>query len=218
MGPGFVCVAGYDPISLRQVRPVLPGRLPRRLAGVGGGPFELGYQVDLGDTVPVVSAPEVEDHRFDPESLVAGERLSQERFWSDLESIASADMGVFGDALQKQDGGYALLPGHGAASLACFEPRGDVRVMVDAYGKIRCYLQFDGEDANLSVTDLRLVEEDHKTPRVKLIEYVNSRLKEETPRILALGLARAWRKPGDTLERHWLQVNNIHLAHEPYWG
>jgi len=32
-----------------------------------------------------------------------------------------------------------------------------------------------------------------------------------------LGLTRPWRKRGDTAERHWLQVNNIHLRDDPLW-
>jgi hypothetical protein len=32
---------------------------------------------------------------------------------------------------------------------------------------------------------------------------------------LAVGLTRPWRKNGDTAQRHWLQVNNIHLEEDP---
>jgi hypothetical protein len=50
-----------------------------------------------------------------------------------------------------------------------------------------------------------------------LIEKVAKRIASKTPVILSMGLTRGWRKPGDSVERHWLQVNNIHLADDPAW-
>jgi hypothetical protein len=35
--------------------------------------------------------------------------------------------------------------------------------------------------------------------------------------ILSVGLTRPFRKWGDSEERHWLQVNNIHLEDDPLW-
>jgi hypothetical protein len=35
--------------------------------------------------------------------------------------------------------------------------------------------------------------------------------------IVAVGLSRPWQKLDDTVERHWLQVNNIHLEDDPAW-
>lgn len=64
---------------------------------------------------------------------------------------------------------------------------------------------------DLSVTDIRLCEADHKTPKLDLINQINYRTQRGTPVILSIGLARPWQKPGDSIERHWLQVNNIHL-------
>jgi hypothetical protein len=70
---------------------------------------------------------------------------------------------------------------------------------------------------DLSVTDLRLYEKDHKTPRRKLVADVQERIEAGVESILSLGLTRPWRKQGDTTERHWLQVNNIHLKDDPLW-
>ncbi len=64
---------------------------------------------------------------------------------------------------------------------------------------------------DLSVTDIRLCETDHKTPKENLIRQVDMRMKGGAPVILSVGLSRPWRQPDDTVERHWLQVNNIHL-------
>jgi hypothetical protein len=35
--------------------------------------------------------------------------------------------------------------------------------------------------------------------------------------ILSVGLTRPWQKRGDDAERHWLQLNNIHLRDDPLW-
>jgi hypothetical protein len=70
---------------------------------------------------------------------------------------------------------------------------------------------------DLSVTDLRLYERDHKTPRRELVANVQRRLEAGVEVILSLGLTRPWRKQNDTAERHWLQVNNIHLKDDPLW-
>jgi hypothetical protein len=46
---------------------------------------------------------------------------------------------------------------------------------------------------------------------------VQERIEAGVESILSLGLTRPWRKQGDTTERHWLQVNNIHLKDDPLW-
>jgi hypothetical protein len=46
---------------------------------------------------------------------------------------------------------------------------------------------------------------------------VEERLKSGVEAILSVGLTRPWQKRGDTAERHWLQVNNIHLKDDPLW-
>jgi hypothetical protein len=35
--------------------------------------------------------------------------------------------------------------------------------------------------------------------------------------ILSVGVGYPWQKAGDSEERHWLQVNGIHLADNPVW-
>jgi hypothetical protein len=70
---------------------------------------------------------------------------------------------------------------------------------------------------NLAVNDLRLYERDHRTPRRDLVAGMQKRLEAGVEAILSVGLTRPWRKRGDTAERHWLQVNNIHLQDDPLW-
>jgi hypothetical protein len=70
---------------------------------------------------------------------------------------------------------------------------------------------------DLSVNDLRLYERDGRTPRRELVASVEERLKSGVEAILSVGLTRPWQKRSDTAERHWLQVNNIHLKDDPLW-
>jgi hypothetical protein len=66
-----------------------------------------------------------------------------------------------------------------------------------------------------SVTDVRLVKPDFKTPNQKKIEIAQQKLVKEVSAIICVGLTRPWTKPGDDRRRHWLQVNNIHFSDDP---
>ncbi len=88
---------------------------------------------------------------------------------------------------------------------------------VDYRGTVRMVFPWLDPPANLSVTDLRLYGEDHKTPRRDLVANVQERLEAGVEVILSVGLTRSWCKPNDTAKRHWLQVNNIHLKDDPLW-
>ncbi|HWS82732.1 MAG TPA: hypothetical protein VN207_00575, partial [Ktedonobacteraceae bacterium] len=69
----------------------------------------------------------------------------------------------------------------------------------------------------LSVTDIRLYETDHKTPKENLVQQINTRIQSGTPVIVSVGLTRPWRYPDDRVERHYLQVNNVHLRDNIVW-
>ena len=100
------------------------------------------------------------------------------------------------------------------ASLGCLRlPRRSV-LEVDRYDKIRLRLNDGAFAPNLSVTDLRLYEDDQKTPRQEVIARLRNQTQNENV-LLSVGLARAWKKPGDTDARHWLQVNNLHFESDP---
>ena len=59
--------------------------------------------------------------------------------------------------------------------------------------------------------------DDHKAIRSDVVADLNRRLAGGVPVILSVGLSRPYAKPGDPDERHWLQVNGIHLEDNPVW-
>jgi hypothetical protein len=97
--------------------------------------------------------------------------------------------------------------------LGCLVPKQRPSLYVDQRGAIRIAL----ETANLSVADLRLYERDHRTPRRDVVTSVRRRIQAGVEVILSVGLTRPWRKQEDSAERHWLQVNNVHLQDDPLW-
>jgi hypothetical protein len=107
--------------------------------------------------------------------------------------------------------------GEGRASLGCLKPEKQPWLYVDHRGTVRMVLDYLMPSVDLSVNDLRLYERDGRTPRQDLVASVEKRLKSGVEAILSVGLTRPWQKWGDTAERHWLQVNNIHLKDNPLW-
>ena len=88
---------------------------------------------------------------------------------------------------------------------------------MDHRGTVRLVLDYLMPSVDLSVTDLRLYEGDGRTPRRDLVQSVQKRLESGVETILSVGLTRPWQKRGDDEERHWLQLNNIHLKDDPLW-
>jgi hypothetical protein len=88
---------------------------------------------------------------------------------------------------------------------------------VDHRGTVRLVLDYMMPSVDLSVNDLRLYERDGRTPRRDRVQSVQKRLEAGVETILSVGLTRPWRKRNDDAERHWLQLNNIHLKDNPLW-
>jgi hypothetical protein len=219
MQPGYFCAAGLDLETKTHVRPVLQrGRLTIDLLSTNGGPFDIGSVVDLGPTTYAGRAPELEDHSFDP---AGSRRLFDGKagdFWDALDGVAQESLAeIFGPALELWDESATLDVGEGRASLGCLKPEKQPWLYVDHRGTIRMVLDYLIPSVDLSVTDLRLYERDGRTPRRNLVAGVQRRLKAGVETILSVGLTRPWQKRGDTAERHWLQVNNIHLKDDPLW-
>jgi hypothetical protein len=219
MQPGYFCVAGVDVDTLHHIRPVLShGRLTIDLLSTVGGPFDVGSVVDLGPTTNTGRAPELEDHRFDPSGARWLFDDDPDDFWDALGGVTRESLeGIFGPELELWDESGTVDVGEGRASLGCLKPEKQPWLYVDHRGTIRMVLDYLIPSVDLSVNDLRLYERDGRTPRRNLVAGVQRRLDAGVETILSVGLTRPFQKWGDTAERHWLQVNNIHLEDDPLW-
>ena len=220
MKPGYICVAGVDINTLGHVRPVpCRGKLSNSLLKTNGGPMDVGAVVDLGLTTDAGRPPEVEDRRFDPQRATWLFDDGPDDFWDSLEEVAQEDLTeIFGPDLELWDESGTVDVGGGSASLGCLKPEGQPWLYIDHRGTVRMVLDHLTPSVDLSVNDLRLYEKDHRTPRRDLVASLQARLEAGVGTILSVGLTRPWQKRGDVAERHWLQVNNIHLRDNPLWG
>ncbi len=220
MQPGYICVAGVNVDTLEHVRPVLRHgrRLKAGLLRPNGGPVDLGSVVDLGPTTGAGCHPELEDRYFDPARAAWLFDDGPDDYWDFLQEMSRESLReIFGPELELWDESCTVEVGEGSASLGCLAPAEQPWLYVDPRGTVRMVLDYLTPSADLAVNDLRLYENDQKTPRRDLVTNVQSRLEAGVEAILSVGLTRPWRKRGDTAERHWLQVNNIHLKDNPLW-
>jgi hypothetical protein len=219
MQPGYFCVAGVDMSTLRHIRPVLRrDRLTTDLLRPNGGPFDVGSVVYLGATTNSGYPPELEDRRFDPSNARWLFDDDPNDYWDALARVARESLEeIFGPELELWDESGTVDVGEGRASLGCLKPEKQPWLYVDHRGTVRLVLDYLMPSVDLSVNDLRLYQRDGRTPRRDLVASVEKRLKSGVEVILSVGLTRPWQKRGDTAERHWLQVNNIHLEDNPLW-
>jgi hypothetical protein len=213
-----ICIAGIVPDTGRHIRPTT-GRLrplTRDLLGEQGGPFALGALIELGEVIQDPKPPETEDHLFWPDRAHVLGRLSPNRYLELLHEHAHDRLQtIFGDELVRHDWSYAVPKGCGTASLGILRVRRRPDIEVDRYGKLRLRLNDENKPAFLPVTDVRLVEADHKTVKVEAVADLKARMRRGVEVLLMLGLARAFQRSDDDCERHWLQVNGICMADRP---
>ncbi len=218
MQPGYICVAGIDVASGHHIRPVLKGRISTHLLASNGGPFGMAALVDLGAVQYCGRAPQVEDHTFHFINTHSLGVIPHERFWKMLQNVARSSLvEIFGSALRAHRNGCVVDLGEGEASLGCLIPSSPPHLYVGVDDKIRANITDGTFTVNLSVTDIRLCETDHKTPKTNLIKQINTKMQNGTPTIVSVGLGRPWRYADDSVERHWLQVNNVHLGDDAVW-
>lgn len=212
-----ICVAGIDLDTGKHIRPTGRLRLTRALLRAEGGPFDIAGLVDLGDVVPEGVAPEVEDHFFYHWQARYLETYAPGQFWAALQSIARPTFGdIFGPDLVPTGHTYSVAWGKGSASLGCLTPASQPHLRLE-YGAARMRVSDGAHDVSLPVTDLRLYAEDHKTVRARIVADINRRLASGVRALLCVGLTRPFQKDRESEERHWLQVNNIHLEDDPVW-
>jgi hypothetical protein len=174
--------------------------------------------VELGTVEYCGHPPETEDYYFDPRVAHSVCLIPHEHFWGLLQRIARNSLAqIFGPALRSFGRGCVVDVDMGEASLGCLMPSVLPSLYVNNYGKIRAIIRDGTFTVDLSVTDLRLCDTDHRTPKMALIEQIDAQMRRGVRVILSVGLARSWQQPDDTAARHWLQVNNIHLEDGAVW-
>lgn len=218
MQPGYICAAGVDVRSGQHIRPVLGGmRLSNTMLRRHGGVLDVGSIIDLGNVDSVGQPPEYEDHLFSPGAVWLVNSVAPSDFWTVLEHVAVGSLEhIFGRNLQRTGRSYTVDAGGGNGSLGCLRPTQQPMLYVDDFGAVRLVLPDSADSAHLPVTDVRLYADDQKALLHTVINRVAERLRRGEEVILNVGLTRLWQKPGDNAARHWLQVNNIYLKHDPF--
>jgi putative nucleic acid modification protein with dual OB domain len=217
MERGYICVAGIDVETGAHVRPVVDHRMSEMLLWRRGGPFDIGALVDLGDARCIGTPPAVEDHSFSAKQARRLKDISPTVFWRMLERVARPGLTeIFGDELARHARTYALPTKTGTATLGCLLPAAVAFERNDA-GKLRLRITDSAGTVSLSLTDLRFYQRDHETPRWELVEQASARLAKGVPAIVSVGLGRPYKMLGDSVYRHWLQANNLHLQDDPLW-
>ncbi|MCC6125755.1 MAG: hypothetical protein IT426_12385 [Pirellulales bacterium] len=224
MHGGHICAAGVDLETRRHVRPVLEGApLPFYLLSTYGGPFAMARILDLGSPRPAPVPPHVEDHVLVPACVKTIRRACPREFWKLLDELARPALAeIFGDCLRPAgQGAYAAEVGAGQVSLGCLRLRQAAGLFFkdDRRGGRRLRIGFnDGLlKVEASVTDLRLFADDHATPNAAAVRAANQGLSHSRGAILCVGLTRPYSPDKKQPERHWLQVNNLHLEDDPLW-
>jgi hypothetical protein len=177
---------------------------------VSGNELQIGSVVDLGSVSPVPNPPEVEDHDFNPTVMKRVRDLHPVDLRALLDSVSASDLAsALGPDLET-DGHTASTPiGSLGPSLGCLVPVVKPRLEI-AFGSLKLVLEDGGRAMRVAVTDLRMFEDDERTPDRAMIVRVNG-LIEAGDVYLSVGLTRPFTKPGETRMRHWLQINNVHV-------
>jgi hypothetical protein len=223
MQPGYICAAGLvAPEFRRHIRPVLAyGRVPRSLLASEGGVFCLGRVVNLGPLTPRPVPPEIEDHVFEAGACEKVEDVTHGWFWLRIGEASTGSLReVFGPNLAVHGGRPtgAVQIGRGTWSLGILRPSGPVELeKVQSGDRWELRLKFDDPDlgsVHPPVTDLRLWDADHKTPRHQQVDRIVGRL---DGCLLGVGLSRPFQPRGYPEPLHWLQVNAIFPRIGPLW-
>jgi hypothetical protein len=221
MQQGYMCVAGIDLETELHVRPVLDRQMPIDMLSVHGGPFDIGRIIDLGRTRFVGKVPEVEDQWFEAAAAQHVGDMPTQQFWDVMQKTAHRKLGtIFGPDLERVGATCAVNETNGLRSLGCYWANSG-RLFIDELRerhRIRFSWQSGSHSFNVPVTDVRLYGRDHVTPCHSTVASVAEKIALQPEVLVSVGLSRPYRKTADDLPRHWLQINNFHLAHDPCWN
>ena len=219
MKAGYFCVAGINKSTNTHVRPVLKyGSLSTELLACSESLYNIASLVDLGKVKHIGQNPEIEDHIFYPVNACLVRNMGQKEFWELINNVSKENLTeIFGPELEQHGKHCVVKCGKGEASLGCISKFTDLNLYINKYDKLRIRCSDGTFSADLSVTDLRLCESDHITPKSNKVKEVAKRIKSGEKVVLSVGLTRPWQKQDDEEPFHWLQVNNIHLENKPAW-
>lgn len=220
MQQGYMCVAGIDMDTGLHVRPVLDHQMTIDMLSLHGGPFDIGRIVDLGDTRFVGRVPEVEDRWFDAAMVRHTDDMPSDQFWDLLRRAVHEKLGtIFGPDLERVGSTCAVAETAGLRSLGCYWANNGRLFLDDSRDRRRLRFAWNagGYSFNVPVTDIRLYADDHVTPCEPRIHHLAERLSVESRVLVSVGLSRPYRKSANDPPRHWLQINNFHLADNPCW-
>ena len=213
MYSGHICVAGIDLDTRNRVRPV-SGLLRARLLRTNGGPFDIRAILDLGKTRDIGKAPEIEDVGFSPKKCIDLGDMPPNEFFELCVASASDSLAPIGPDLRQFKSSLATPELQGDCSLVLMKWPATPRIFVNDQGRLRYTFS---DSVELSVTDVRLYQEDLETPDRQQVRILQERLKTSPDVVLAFGLGRPWKQPNDFMKRHYLQINGIHIKNEPGW-
>lgn len=215
MQKGFVCVAGVDPTTERHVRPVLTSQMRTDMLACHGGPFELGYRVELGETKFVGKVPEIEDRLFEAAAAKRLEAVPPDQFWQLLAKLAADGLAeIFGPDLQPIGAASCgVHEFHGLRSLGCYWAcKATIQLQAAAdHQRIRFSFEEGPRRYSVPVTDIRLYGADHVTPNAGAVQSLNLAFADQARVLVSVGLSRAFKSSDEHPAVHWLQINNIHL-------
>lgn len=216
MHDGHICAAGIDVDNGRRVRPCGRQRLSASMLASRGGVFDIGNLVELGRTRNERNQPEIEDVLFDVRAPKVAKRLSGAEFWAAIEKRLASGLDVIGPDLVRDGRSLVTKQGCGRCSLVMMEWTAPIDVQVrttrNQRGEMEQRLRFvmpDGVD--LSITDVRLYEDDLETPSAERVLWLQEKLNAKPRVIVCLGLGRPFGG------KHYLQLNNLHLENAPDW-
>lgn len=207
------CAAGIDMDTGKRVRPVQIGRLSSRLLASRGGPLDIGNVVDFGRCRPCGKPPEIEDVRFDQRGVRLLRSLTPSDFIAMVSRSATNSLDGIGPALVRHGNALTTESGRGKCSLVILRAP-ELPTITIHDGRLR-FKWLDG--VWLSVTDVRLYEYDLATPDEARLASLKRAMQSAEEIFLSFGLGRAWQQPGDDQERHYLQLNNVHVPNWPDW-